>query len=496
MKQSLFLHSIKAGAFLLILSAVVSCNLTDTNGNPNASDQVSISAVLSGAEVSLGFSLGIDAGLISSIYIQQAAGANGDAASFDNYTTAPGYFNSLWSNFYSNVLDELQVVRATAAEQQLPYYSGIARILTVYSYGTLTDLFGDIPYKESLAGNGITSPKFDKQEDIYKDLQLQLDTAITELLKPATDNKGAVPFTDDVIFKGNTANWLAVAWTLKARYALHLSKKDPAEAAQKALLYLYNGNTWRGIPGNGGDAQVVFGTAATNSNPFYQQNTNRPGWVGLGASFVNLLNGNKVTDAPTTPESPFVDPRRAFFATPSSGSVYRGSAPGVPGAYSRIGAYYASPTSPVVFISYTEAKFIEAEARYMLNPGDPLAKSALEEAVRASFSKVISIPDVYSTPQKQDAYIAAKATITGSAESDRETIITQKYIALFLQPESWSDYRRTGFPALPLAQNATHSANPEGKIPRRIPYPQGEVSLNKNTPAGSTYQTPRLWWDQ
>lgn len=496
MKQIHFLHSIRAGAVILLLSMIASCNITDTNGNPNASTAVSLSAVLTGAEVSLGFTLGIDAGLISTIYMQQAAGANGDAASFDNYTTAPGYFNSLWVNFYSNVLDELQIVRETATTQQLPYYSGIARILTVYSYGTLTDLFGDIPYSESLYGNGITDPKFDKQEDIYKDLQLQLDTAIMELSRPVGNNKGATPFADDVIFKGNTANWLAAAYTLKARYALHLSKKDPVAAAQLALSYLYNGGSYRGIPSNGGDAQVIFGSSATNANPFYQQNTNRPGWIGLGASFVNLLNGNKVTDAPTTTEGLFVDPRRAFFATPSSGTVYRGSAPGVPGAFSRIGPYYGSPTSPVVLISYSEARFIEAEARHILNPSDPLVNTALEAAVRASFSKVISAPDAYSTPQKQDAYIIAKATLTGNAESDRETIITQKYIALFLQPEVWSDYRRTGYPAIPLAQNATHSANPEGKIPRRIPYPQGEVSLNKNTPAGSTYQTPKLWWDQ
>ena len=496
MKKFSLNNTIKGGAMALALTSLASCHLTDTNVNPNASSDVSISAVLSGAEVSLGFSLGIDAGLVSAIYVQQASGANGDAASFDNYTTSPGYFNSVWVNFYGNVLDELQIVKRTAAAQQLPYYSGIARVLSVYSYGTLTDLFGDIPYSESLAGNNVTNPKYDKQEDIYKDLQVQLDSAILELSKPIGENKGATPFTDDVIFKGNIASWLATAWTLKARYALHLSKKNGADAAQKVLSYLYNGATFRAIQGNSTDAQVVFGSSVTNSNPFYQQNSNRPGWVGLGASFVNLLNGNKVTDVPTTPEGTYVDPRRSFFATASSGTTYRGSAPGVPGAFSRIGSYYGSPTSPVVLISYSEAKFLEAEARFILNPADPLAQTALEAAVRASFSKVISSGDAYATPQKQDAYVTAKATLTGNAAKDLETIITQKYIALFLQPEVWSDYRRTGYPAIPLAQNATNSANPEGKIPRRIPYPQNEQSLNKNTPAGSTYQLPKLWWDQ
>jgi L-rhamnose isomerase len=150
-----------------------------------------------------------------------------------------------------------------------------------------------------------------------------------------------------------------------------------------------------------------------------------------------------------------------------------------------------------VLISYSEAKFLEAEARIIINPADPKAQTALEAAVRASFSKVVSnASDPYATAQKQNDYIAAKATLTGTYAADLKTIITQKYIALFLQPEVWSDYRRTGYPAIPLAANATHSANPEGQIPRRIPYPQNEQSLNRNTPANSTYQSPKLWWDQ
>lgn len=494
-----FNHIVKMGFIGSWLVWLTSCNLSKANVNPNASSDVSLSAVLTGAEVSLGFTTGINAGLLTNIYTQQASGANGDAAPFDNYTTSPGYFNSTWLTYYTNVLTNLKIIQQTAASQQLPYYSGIARVLTAFSYGTLTDIFGNIPFKEALYGNGITNPVYDDQEDIYPALQSQLDSAIIELSQPVAANLGAVPSGDDVIFKGVISNWIATAYTLKARYAIHLSKLNASDAAQKVLSYLYNGATWRGIPNNNSDAQVVFGSATTNANPFYQQNTNRPGWIGLGASFVNLLNGNKVTDANTTPEGTYVDPRRAYFATnyPTGSTTYQGSAAGVPGAFSRIGSFYGTATSPVILVSYSEAKFLEAEARVLLNTADPKAQTALEAAVRASFTKVISnTNDPYATAQKQTDYITAKATLTGTFDKDLETIITQKYIALFLQPEVWNDYRRTGYPAIPLAQNATHSANPNGQIPRRIPYPQNETSLNRNTPAGSTYQSPRLWWDK
>jgi hypothetical protein len=482
-----------------ILLIPASCSLEGTNVNPNASTEVSVSAVLTGAQVSLGFNLGVNAGLIANIYIQQASGANGDAASFDNYASSIQYFDQTWKGFYADVLDELKIVKTAAAKQKLPYYSGIARILSTYAYGTLTDLFGDIPYKESLYGNNITNPAYDKQEDIYKALQQQLDSAILDLSVPATDNQGALPGTDDVIYGGNIERWKSLAYTLKARYAIHLTKINGTEAAHQVLSALYDGTRYRGIADNSSDALVVFGAATTNANPFYQQNTNRPGWIGLGASFVNLLNGNEVTDAATKPEGALVDPRRAYFATayPAGSSTYRGSAPGVPGAFSVIGSFYGTATSPVIISSFSEAKFLEAEARWRINPADPLVKTSLEVAIRSSFQRVVSnSADPYATSEKQLAYITAKTTLSGVANSDLNTIITQKYIALFLQPEAWSDYRRTGFPALPLAKNATSAANPNGQIPRRIPYPQNEQSLNRNTPAGSGYQTPALWWDK
>src|SRR5688572_22786504 len=150
-----FHHIVRIGFIGGWITALTSCNLEKTNINPNASSDVSLSAVLTGAEVSLGFTTGINAGLIANIYTQQAAGANGDAAPFDNYTTSPGYFNTIWVSYYTSVLTNLKIIQQTATTQQLPYYSGIARVLTAYSYGTLTDIFGDIPYTESLFGNGI-----------------------------------------------------------------------------------------------------------------------------------------------------------------------------------------------------------------------------------------------------------------------------------------------------------------------------------------------------
>ncbi|MCO4292547.1 SusD/RagB family nutrient-binding outer membrane lipoprotein [Solitalea sp. MAHUQ-68] len=498
MKKQINQHKLLAFASVLtIFGLSTGCNLSEVNVNPNASNNAPISTVLSGAEGTLAFSQGVDAGIQTGITIQQFAGSNGDAVAFDNYNVNTTYYNSIWGSFYTNGLKNLNIVYTKSKELNSPYYTGISRILSAYTFSTLSDIFGDIPYKQALHAEINASPAIDKQQDIYADLQKQLDSAITELSLPANSFTAPAPGADDLFFRGNTQNWLAAAWTLKARLAIHLSKVDANTAAQTALNYLYDANgNYRGITSNANDLQIVFGAAVSNSNPFYQQNTNRPGWVGLGASFVNLLNGNAIDDPSTKPETAPVDPRRSVFATqyPAASGKYRGSVAGVPGAFSVIGSYYASSTSPVVFLSYVEAKFIEAEARLILNDRTN-AEKALKDATLASINKIANPADPNASQANRDAYLAAKTTLTGDLQSDLKTIITQKYIALFTQAEVWTDYRRTGYPALKPSVNGTNTNNPDGLIPRRFPYPQSEQVLNTNIQPAN-YQTPRLYWDK
>ena len=65
----------------------------------------------------------------------------------------------------------------------------------------------------------------------------------------------------------------------------------------------------------------------------------------------------------------------------------------------------------------------------------------------------------------------------------------QEYLALNLNLEAWTLWRRTGEPAL------TPTAGNNG-IPRRYVYPQTELSLNEsNVPQGTLY-APKIFWDK
>ena len=65
----------------------------------------------------------------------------------------------------------------------------------------------------------------------------------------------------------------------------------------------------------------------------------------------------------------------------------------------------------------------------------------------------------------------------------------QEYIALYLNPEAWTLWRRTGEPAL------TPVAGTNG-IPRRYLYPQTELSLNSANAPQSTLYSPKIFWDK
>ncbi|MFM7156463.1 MAG: SusD/RagB family nutrient-binding outer membrane lipoprotein, partial [Bacteroidota bacterium] len=82
-----------------------------------------------------------------------------------------------------------------------------------------------------------------------------------------------------------------------------------------------------------------------------------------------------------------------------------------------------------------------------------------------------------------------KANVMPSTALTLKHVMEQKFLAMYTQPETFSDWRRTGIPALATPANAV------GSTPRRFLYPQSERLYNsENYPAGVTTGT-RIFWD-
>lgn len=448
---------------ILSITLLTSCQheLDTFNDNPNDPITTSPSLLLAAMEVST-FATHTT-GLVrnASIFTQSLAGTSvGQMGEIANYVITEGDVVNEWNTVYGTTLMTGYVLNRDF-KNDYPHYNGIGQVLTALNLSYATDNWGDVPYDDAFgAEQGNVAPKYNTQEEIYKRLQSILDEAIVNLKKPASANI-SVPSTDDFIFKGDTKKWIKIAYVLKARFAMRLSAVD-TNASQKALSYL----TSSGISAISDDANCYFPGTASGLNQWYAFELERGNYLKTGKYFVDYL---KATN----------DPRLPYMIAKDASGDYSGNAADdlSTTTTSYIGPAFASATSAVGIVSYSEAKFIEAEAKF--RTGDTTgAKTAFELAVKAS---VLSTTGTAAT----DAFITS---VTGTVSL--ANIIQQKYTALFLTMEPYNDYRRTGFPALvPNQSSATK------EIPVRLPTPSEERLYNPNATVVSNV-TSKLWWDK
>lgn len=447
----------------LSISLLTGCqNELDTfNENPNNPITSTPQLLLAAMEVST-FSTSTS-GLIrnSGIFTQQLAGTDvGQMGPISRYIVTENDVTNEWNNVYGTTLMSGHILTRDFAAKY-PYHNGIGQVLTALNLGYATDMWGDVPYDEAFrAEEGIKAPKYNTQEEIYKKLQSILDEAIVNLQKPASSNLALPTKGEDFIFAGDTKKWIKIAYVLKARFALRLTQVDTG-AAQKALDYINQS----GITSNADDANTFFPGTANGWNQWFAfNNGNRANYLKVGKYFVDELQNS-------------ADPRLAFSIAKNAAGLYIGNTAEDQETISTsyIGSAYALKDTPVGMVTYAEAKFIEAEAKFRLGQD---ATAAFQAGVTAS---VLKVTGAAPTP----AFVtAATATV------DLANIIQQKYRALFLTMEPYNDYRRTGFPVLIPNQLSNTKT-----IPVRLPTPVEERQYNANATVVSNV-TSKIWWDK
>lgn len=96
-------------------------------------------------------------------------------------------------------------------------------------------------------------------------------------------------------------------------------------------------------------------------------------------------------------------------------------------------------------MTYAEVKFILAEAAVRGIFGMNNAEQHYREAIKASMDKW----RVHQASSFDfDQYYAQDQVALSKADNPWERVMEQKWIASYLYPESWFDWRRTGYPVL------------------------------------------------
>jgi hypothetical protein len=441
-------------SFLILFTGCEKWIDTEMNINPDVPSDVPMKLLIPTMEVSMAYQIGgIRAVKTTNIYMQFLNGvarqSNGEA----KYILSATDTDDFWRRMYYQSMMDARTLIDKAKEQNSPHYAGIAKVCMALCLGTMTNLFGDMPYSEAFKGDeAVLKPAFNSQESIY--------STIDDLLKQAIDDLGSttntIALAGDLIYSNNRTSWIKAANALRARYALY--RKDYANALT------YAGNSFLSTD----KFVVTFGTSNAEAGPMYQYATvsSYKNDIKMCKTFVDKLNA-------------VTDPRRTFFAKYLTGTTIVGSVPGSEDANaSGLGTYNNSASAPVVLSSYSEMQFIKAECYLKIATPDPnAAVIAYKNAVAAS---VLAVTGAANT-----TWLDANINTITSTTINLQKIIDQKYIAMYSTVVPYDDYRRTGFPVLTPVTGA-------GQIPARFPYPQTEISYNSNCPV-ITDTNQKLW---
>ncbi|WP_345275269.1 SusD/RagB family nutrient-binding outer membrane lipoprotein [Litoribaculum gwangyangense] len=448
---------------LLFLIAILtqSCSdlVADINNDPNNLTQSAYQNILTGAQVgSILFQTGENARR-ACIFAGQYTGINRQHLGFNEYSVTPGDFNSLWNDGFVDALRNAKVTEETAITDGAGAITiGITQVLQAQAFGTLASLYGDIPFDEAVDIN-FSDPMFENQMAVYSKIQALLDKAISNLQqgsgRPATGS--------DIYFDGNPQAWIQNAYTLKARFYMHVKDYPKAYAAAQNGINSLN-NSMNG----------PHGTAAEDSNLNYQffAVEVRQSDLVVSSFMSGLINPTSSTYRGNSKTNEIG--RNNFYFTTNALGVQPNTSNG-----------FAAQTAPAALVTYQENLLILAEAGFRTN-GFANGLTHLNN-FRAFMNSGGYLRNANAANILYEAYTASDFNSGGIENPDNisadnallREILEERYVTLFGQIEVFNDTRRTETES---AVRVPITPNNGSVLPQRFIYPQSEIDRNSNIP--------------
>lgn len=504
------------GKYIVIASLflLTSCeDWLDVNQDPNnpSEEQVSYESVLSSGISSIAYVVGGRYQVLGALWSQhwtQSLGAS-QYAGIDAYDINSSSFDDRqFGELYAGALKALEYVRIESEKEEEWNYYLIATVLQVYTFQVLADLYDEIPFSDALQGEtGNITPVYEKGQDVYDSLIVRLDIA---LAKDLDIQEMKDPGESDLIFSGNIDRWIEFANTLKLKIFLRQSEVRP-ELARQGIEKLYSDEVDFLVT----DARMdYFHDATGERNPLYETEENvlggNPNLV-LSRTLHSYLQDNSDFDR--------LD---LMFHTPADGGPHKSliqgnyNDPDEPAGTNHTS--YSKPVfpanAPVYFMSSSEACFLQAEAMIRFNVGSYSdAREKYNQAITDAFVRLLSANTFFT---EDDIIERAESFINGPyrlpsegspLEESVKSIMIQKWIALagIQSLETFFEHNRTHYPEISdvLPDNEdyepgrfTISVNnvTSGRFPKRLIFPESEISGNPNTPEPKPVWE-KVWWD-
>lgn len=427
-------------AFLsFVLATGCTEDFEELNESPNRSSEVP-------AHLLLGYS---QRNFVNTIYNVQAGGDMGECwaqhwskVQYNDearYVPRRGVIDNVYRNIYSLTISEAKAMYGLAEMTENTNLQGIALVMQAIGYQTLVELYGPIPFTESIDVAN-SQPAYDDESVIFEGV-IQMLTDAASLL---SNGSGSITASSDLFYGGDTSKWLKLANSLKFRALMRISSTRSVDAELQAIV-----NTGNIFKENGDSAQLTYLAAAPDANPIWEtiEDGSRPEYK-VSSVLVELLKNLN-------------DPRLEIYASPAESD---GEIRGKPAGYgnqtplpnedlgytyaniSGLGEFYLNPELPGVVMSYSQLNFLMAEAanKGYISGGLSATNNYYNKGISASFA---------SNGLDATSYLSQDGiSITSQSDGDIK-IATQQWIALFGQGfESWTEWRRTKLPVLAPAE--------------------------------------------
>lgn len=449
--------------------------IAPTDDNPNAIPDATLSQLFVASQVNSYLMNGGTISRITSVWTQQQDGVARQWQTLAQYEITEDDFEDMQGLYTGGGLVDLRKARTLAESEGNRLFEGILKVHEAWLMGLGASIWGDLPYSDALDTED--DPELDSQADLYASLQSLLDEAVADLEDGSCP--APCPAGSDFNFGGDAASWLAVAHSLKARLHIHWAEVEGAARYQAAL-----DEAQLGISSAAGDWTQKHSGARTEANPWFLFQENRAGDIAAAATLVDLMNGG-------TPDDPSDDdPRLSIYFTTGSGAFagqYVGSPignpandPGTQASQLNVPAQSAFP-QPI--LTCAETQLIAAEASFQ--GGD-------EAGARTAGQAALDCEEARWATNGFEIDLSDQRAALDAASGDAlfEEIMTQKFIALFLVPETYNDWKRTCTPDREPAPGANEIpgrflySTEERQANSNIPPPGQQPARNANDPAG------------
>lgn len=460
----------------MFLVAACTSDLSSLNENTKAPEEVPASALIANATVELtdylsSVNVNLNNFILWSQHWTQTTYTDESNFDFDNRDVNGNTYDKLYSGVLRDLkearinIENYEILTPLDAEHQRNQLA-LVEVLSVYTFGVLVDIFGDVPYSEAI-GDSVT-PKYDNDGEIYTDLVARLLYAHANL---SGDNGLG---SSDLLYNGDANMWKKFAASLALKFAVRSADANTSSSSVGEAAVL------AGVFTSEGDGAILRYTATPpNTNPLWEDlvQSGRADFI-CANTFADVLNNLN-------------DPRRVvFFRNLDSAGNLSGAPYGLQSkyaAYSQPGDLLEEPTLSASLMDYAEVEFLLADAAARGWSVGGTAADHYNAAVTASI-------EAWGGSSADAAAYLAQTDVAWDATKWKERIGVQKWIAMYTRGnEAWATQRQYDYPAMNVAEEA------QTVTPYRMSYGIDEYSLNGTNVAaargGNDDRFSKVFWD-